>query len=165
MSEREFTQIEVPEGPHRLQVDQDGYRVEVEVVYDRPQDGSAGRFVCDRLTVSRREDGPPITSEGIREIAVAELIRLAVAEQVLRAAPRFLEPVTLSERAQAGGGPSEEDLRALAATFQLAYAAGEPPIKAVMERLGLPRSTANRWAGLARKRGMLGPPRPRKAGG
>jgi transposase len=74
-------------------------------------------------------------------------------------------PVALSERVQAGGGPSDADLRAVADVYQLAYVTGGAPTKTVMERLGLPRSTAGRWIALARERGLLGPATPRKAGG
>jgi transposase len=49
--------------------------------------------------------------------------------------------------------------------YQVAYATGESPTKAVMDRLGLPRSTAGRWIRMARKRGLLGPATPSKAGG
>jgi integrase len=73
-------------------------------------------------------------------------------------------PVALSERVQAGGGPSDADLRAVADVYQLAYVTGGAPTKTVMERLGLPRSTAGRWIALARERGLLGPATPRKAG-
>lgn len=74
-------------------------------------------------------------------------------------------PITLSERARAGGGPSDEDLRAVADVYQLAYVTGGAPTKTVMERLALPRSTASRWVRMARERGLLGPATPRKAGG
>ena len=71
----------------------------------------------------------------------------------------------LSERARTGGGPSEEDLRIIAMVYQVAYATGTPPTKAVMLRAGVPRSTAGRWIRMARERGLLGPATPRKAGG
>jgi len=161
MDETAFTQVEVPEGPHRLRVEQDGYRVEVVAAYD----AGDGRFVCDQLTIRRRQGGPPVTSEALREVAVAELVRLAIYEQVVKALPQAQTPVTLSERARAGGGPGDQDLRAVVNTYVFAHLAGRPPVKAVMERLGLPRSTANRWVALARERGLLGPATPRKAEG
>jgi hypothetical protein len=66
---------------------------------------------------------------------------------------------------EAGGGPSHQDLRAVADIYQLAYLTGASPTKTVMERFGLPRSTASRWIRLAREHGLLGPATPRKAGG
>jgi transposase len=77
----------------------------------------------------------------------------------------WAEPIALSERARAGGGPSDEDLRAVADVYGLAFVTGGAPTKTVMERLGLPRSTAGRWIKMARERGLLGPATPRKAGG
>jgi hypothetical protein len=146
---------------------QQQYDVEAEVVFEN------GRFICDRLTVQRREDGPPVTTEGIRRIGIATLLHVAAEFNVMHTAPagdsgyKATWPMLpmLSERAQAGGGPSDEDLRTIATVYQVAYATGGAPTKTVMARLGLPRSTASRWIALARKRGLLGPATPRKAGG
>jgi hypothetical protein len=147
------------------------YRLEFRVVYEE------GRFVCEELTIKRRSDGPPITTEGIREIPIAAFLRLAVEGNVMRVGPTirdgnkssweltWIDPITLSERARSGGGPADEDLRAIAEVYQVAYATGGPPTKTVMQRLGLPRSTASRWIRMARERGLLGPATPRKAGG
>ena len=77
----------------------------------------------------------------------------------------WASPLALSERAKGGGGPSDEDLRTVAALYQVAYATGQAPTKLVMNRLDLPRSTASRWVRMARDRGLLGPATPRKAGG
>lgn len=153
------------------------YSLEADVVYEQPIGGRMGHFVVDRLTVRRRDDGPPITSEGLRQIPVAAFLRLAVEGSLLRVGPTIREgnkstwkltptgPIALSERARAGGGPSEDDLRAVADVYQLAHVTGGAPTKTVMERLGLPRSTASRWVRMARERGLLGPATPRKAGG
>jgi hypothetical protein len=153
------------------------YSLEAEVVYEQPVGGRMGHFVCNRLTVKRREDGPPVTTEGIREVAVNAFVRLAVEANLLRVGPTVRDgnkstweltwagPIALSERAQAGGGPSDGDLRAVADVYQLAYVTGGAPTKTVMQRLGLPRSTAGRWIRMARARGLLGPAMPGKAGG
>jgi hypothetical protein len=146
----------------------DLYNLEADIVFEE------GRFVIDRLTIQRREDGPLITTEGLRQIAVAALLHVAVEGNVMHASPTgeagdkvLTWPwlLMLSERAQAGGGPSEEDLFAVATVYQVAYATGAPPTRTVMQRFGLPRSTASRWIALARERGLLGPATPRKAGG
>jgi hypothetical protein len=153
------------------------YSLEADVVYEQPVGGRMGHFVCNRLTVKRREDGPPITTEGLREIPVAAFLRRAVEDNLMRVRPTiregnksswmltWAEPIALSERARAGGGPSDEDLRAVADVYGLAFVTGGAPTKTVMERLGLPRSTAGRWIKMARERGLLGPATPRKAGG
>ena len=147
------------------------YRLELRVVYED------GRFVCDQLTIKRLPDGPPVTTEGLREVPVAAFLRLAVESNVMRVGPTIHEgntsswelqwasPLELSERARSGGGPSDADLRTVAALYQVAYATGGAPTKLVMNRLGLPRSTASRWVRMARERGLLGPATPRKAGG
>jgi len=152
-------------------VDREGknqlHDIEADIVFEE------GRFVVDRLTIKRREDGPPVTTEALRSIAVATLLHVAAEFNVMPTAPtdgggyKATWPMLpmLSERAQAGGGPSDEDLRLVATVYQVAYATGGPPAKTVMDRLGLPRSTASRWIALARKRGLLGPATPRKAGG
>jgi hypothetical protein len=138
------------------------YRVELERLYSLDFEAvyEQGRYVVNQLTIRRREDGPPVTTEGIREIPVHALLRVTL-ERYLAT----LEPLELSERARAGGGPSEQDLRAVAIVYQVAYATGAAPTRTVMERLSLPRSTAGRWIRMARERGLLGPATPRKAGG
>jgi hypothetical protein len=152
------------------------YSLEADVVYEQPVGGRMGHFVVDRLTIRRREDGPPVTTEGLRQLPVAAFLRLAVEGNLLRVGPTEYDdrtsswkltptgPIALSERARAGGGPSEQDLRAVADVYQLAHVTGGAPTKTVMQRLGLPRSTASRWVRMARERGLLGPATPRKAG-
>jgi hypothetical protein len=161
-----------------FRVEEEGlYSLEADVVYEQPVGGRMGHFVCNRLTVKRREDGPPVTTEGLREVAVNAFLRLAVEGRLMRVGPTIRDgnkstweltwagPIALSERAQAGGGPSDSDLRAVADVYQLAYVTGGAPTKTVTQRLGLPRSTASRWIRMARERGLLGPATPRKAGG
>jgi hypothetical protein len=153
------------------------YSLEADVAYEQPVGGRMGHFVVNRLTVKRREDGPPVTSEGIRQIPVTAFLRLALEAHLMHVGPTvregdkstwkltFTGPITLSERARHGGGPSDEDLRAVADIYQLGYMTGGAPTKTVMDRLGLPRSTASRWIRMARERGLLGPTTRGKAGG
>lgn len=50
--------------------------------------------------------------------------------------------------------------------YRLGYAISYGPTKQVAESLGLKRSTAGRWVGMARERGYLEPAEePGKAGG
>jgi hypothetical protein len=137
------------------------YRVELEGLYSLDFEATyeQGRYVVNQLTIRRREDGPPVTSEGIREIPVHALMRVAL-ERYLST----LEPLELSEQAKGGRGPTEQDLRAIAITHQVAYTTNNPPTRTVMQRFDLPRSTASRWVRMARERGLLGPATPRKAG-
>jgi hypothetical protein len=138
------------------------YRVELEGLYSLDFEAvyEQGRYVVNQLTIRRREDGPPVTTEGIREIPVHALLRVQLEGYLAT-----LAPLELSDHARGGGGPTEQDLRAVAIVYQIAYATGGAPTKTVMGRLGLTRSTASRWIALARKRGLLGPATPRKAGG
>jgi hypothetical protein len=152
------------------------YRLEFRVVYEQPEGGRTGRFVCDQLTVKRRPDGPPVTSEGIRQIPLAAFLRLAVESNLMHVGPTIREgntssweytwasPLAGSERAR-GGGPTDRDLQTVADIYQAAYVTGNPPTKTVMSRLELPRSTASRWIRMARERGLLGPATSGKAGG
>jgi hypothetical protein len=146
------------------------YRVEFRVVFED------GRFVVDQLTVKRRSDGPPVTTEGIREVPIAAFLRLAVESNIMHVGPtirdgnkstwelKWASPLALSERTRSTG-PTEKDLQTVADVYHVAYATGQAPTKAVIERLDLPRSTASRWVRMARERGLLGPATPRKAGG
>jgi hypothetical protein len=158
--------------PFTWSIDQEElpYRLTIRVVYED------GRFVVDQLTVKRQPGGPPVTSEGIREVPIGAVLRLAVEHNVMRVGPTIREgnsssweltwasPLELSERTR-HTGPTERDLQTVADAYHVAYATSQAPTKAVMERLGLPRSTASRWIALARKRGLLGPASPGKAGG
>lgn len=156
---------EMPRGPtlevgtFRYQVE-NLYDLELHTVYE------AGRVICDRLTVTRRPGGPSVTTEGLRKIPIAGLVRDGLESTRLP----FREYVFAAEQTapvdrRPTAGPTEEDLRAVADSYRAAYATGAPPTRAVMSRLKLPRSTASRWIALARKRGLLGPATPRKAGG
>jgi hypothetical protein len=150
--------------PRRLRLTADKlelpYLVKLEVVLE------AGRFICEQLTCSRRKDGPPVTGEGIRALPIASMIRRGVEPEVLNAQrvdadTVKLTPIEIPDRLT---GPTPEALRAVAVIYRLAYATGSPPTKAVMDRFGLPRSTAGRWVARARDAGLLGAASPRKAG-
>ena len=57
----------------------------------------------------------------------------------------------------------DDTLEEVALTYRLAHAAGERPTKAVMERLGVSRSSANCRIAKAREKGLLGSAIKRKA--
>lgn len=130
----------------------------------------SGRFVCERLACARKQSGPPITTLRIRQVPVA-----AIAHQVANAClvhvdgespeQAVITPFSWEEvRHAAEQGPTDETLRGVALLYRFAYASWKPPAKAVMDELGLPRSTAGRWISMARRRGYLGTTRERKAG-
>ncbi len=133
------------------------YAVDFEAVLE------GDRFVCESLRCRRRPGEDPVTTEGLREIPVARLLRIA-AERLLAgpdgkdkmrpAFPRVLED-----------GPTNDALLHVAGMYRLAQACGEPPTKAVEDRFNLARSTAGRWISMARRKGLLSPTTPGKAAG
>ena len=85
-----------------FRVEEEGlYSLEADVVYEQPVGGRMGHFVVDRLTIRRREEGPPITTEGLRELPVAAFLRLAVEGSLLRVGPREYDSHTSSWRRRA----------------------------------------------------------------
>lgn len=61
-------------------------------------------------------------------------------------------------------GPTEENLKVVAAAYRLAYLSGHAPTQAVAELLQLQRPTAAKWVQRARDEGALGPAEERRAG-
>jgi hypothetical protein len=135
------------------------YLVHLELDFD------GDRVQCRKLTCRRRTDGAPITSEGMTKVRVAELVYL-VADEAKAEVSTFFAPggeqatvvthefeVPPPPAGRAGPGP--EHLRALGVIYTTAYACGGSPRRAVMERMGLTRTTANRWIRLARDGGYL----------
>jgi hypothetical protein len=108
------------------------------------------RVQCERLTCQQRDSGKPITSTGMLQIHTAELVFRAAR---VAATPHDLELPPLPDRS----GPTSEHLRTVSQIYAIAYACGGNPRQSVMEALGLPRSTANRWFKLAREQGFLSP--------
>ncbi len=123
-----------------------GYTVELTAEYD----ADTGRYITRRLVVDAGAGGE-VTGEGLRLIAVAGLLRHAVAEKVaplLR--PSLTHPAVLGQ-----SGPTTETLRHVAALYRLAVVLGDAPTQRVADTLGVPRSTASRWVTRARDRGYL----------
>lgn len=147
--------------------DVNGYDVEVVVT---PQNG---RLVAERVTISQREDGPPVTVEGIRSLPIAGLTREAASqlsevekrsEGMFEIVQPSLSPEALRQAVEAG--PTDETLQLVAYVYRYANAIGQPPAKAVEHTFELSRSKTGRWIALARERGFLGPSEgPGKAAG
>lgn len=137
------------------------YTVELELTY------SGERVSCERMACARREGGPPVTSEGMLAIRVAELVYRA-ARLDLHDASSMVQPAAVvtvrtdfevPPRPVGRAGPSEEHLRTVAIEYGVAYACAGHPRRAVMDAFGLSRTSANRWINQAREVGYL-PSRP-----
>lgn len=135
----------------------------------------AGRLAADEVSVRRRDGDAydPVTSEVLRSIPVAKLVRYAAAtvQHVMErrddgsttTGPAWpqeteFEGVTL--------GLNDPTLRIVARIYRVAYMLGDPPTRQIERLLLVPRSTAGRWVAAARQREFLSESRgPGKAGG
>lgn len=121
------------------------------------------RFEIERLTVTPKTDGEPVTTEGLRQLPLTRLVRAAVGSLMARGdvGPKgeivgggsFPAEVPRVPR----GGPDQEVLEHVAAVYRLAHACREPETKAVASRFGIPPSTASKWVMKAREKELLGP--------
>lgn len=153
--------------------DWEGFDLTLVIGATPAQGDCAGRLHCQELTVRQREGGPPVTSEAIRSVPVATLMRRAGLNSLLTVnrggSSTSFSPFELTnetvERLRALG-PVRESLEWVARLYRLALVLGDPPTRTVEASFGLPRSTAGRWVALAREQGLLGAAEgPGKAGG
>lgn len=135
--------LRVPAEISRTWDDIGGVAVDLAAAYDT----STGRYVARQVVVR----GAEVTSETIRAVPVAGLVRHLVAEKV---APLFAPP-NLDPAALGRAGPSDDTLRHVARTYRLALLFSDAPTQRVAESLAVPRSTAGRWVTRARDRGYL----------
>jgi hypothetical protein len=137
------------------------YDVKLEAHFD------VGRFQVLSLTATRRVEGESVTTEGLRRVPVGRILQQALEKLVVDWdwQSKFVEwgpwGVRLRTRPE---GPNEDALLTVAALYRFAHMVGVPPTAYVAETLSLPKSTAGRWVGLARKSGHLGPALGTKAG-
>lgn len=126
-----------------------------------------GRLECKELKCTVRDGDDELTSEAIRQIPVRLLIQEA-AEYVLQdEVPRKRVQYILEDldyQTLVSRGPTPETLEWVAVIYRFAYACHDDPTKSVVERFGIPRSTAGRWVAKAREQGFLGPAADRRAG-
>lgn len=141
------------------------------VAYDMPSGPDAevdviaesGRLVADEVRLTRGADGLPLTTESIRMVQVAYLVKWA-ARHVLR-----IEKMTEHEMPTVAAGVTDADLayvkehgltdrtlQIVAHTYRMGMLMGNSPTKQVEEWLEQPRSTVGRWIAAARKKGYLG---------
>ena len=118
-----------------------------------------GRLACTSLTLDAIADGPPVTTEALRDVPLAGIIRQALRGLVYVRVPGQPKKYELfaPEADVAKDGPTDEALRAAATIYRIAYALNDRPTKAVASALDLTHPTAARWVARARERGFLGP--------
>jgi hypothetical protein len=122
-----------------------------------------GRYVCTRLEVTpRSEHLVGVTSEGLRELPVANFIEVAARHESCEERLRTEGVETINGAA----GPHDVTaLEVVAAAYRYGHAIGDTPTREVMQLLGLTRSRAGRWVNAARDAGLLAPTREREPGG
>jgi hypothetical protein len=139
------------------------------IPYDVSIEGhfQAGRFRVLKLTAISRANGESVSTEGLRKVPVGRIMRQALEKIVVdwEWTSGLVEwgPWGVRLHTQPKG-PDEDALRTVAALYRFAHMVGVPPTAYVAETLNLPKSTAGRWVGLARRSGHLGPALGTKAG-
>lgn len=96
-----------------------------------------GRMVPIEVTVTQRPGGPTVTSDRLRSIKVATLVKYAAAVTVVS---------THLDRSE---------LARVAHMYRLAVFTGDAPTRTVADQLGKSRATAGRLIAAARKAGLL----------
>ena len=142
------------------------YLVRLEIVLSKQK-----KLEVEKMTAEKLPRGPSVTSEGIRKLPVAQMVRDAALKRLLqvdgqgkrsaRLSPAQLPPAEVV----AEGGTSDNALEWIALVYRLAHACGMGPTKAVMDAFDLSRATAGRRVDAARNAGYLGPATERRAGG
>jgi hypothetical protein len=145
-----------------LTKDHEGYDIEAVIALD----ADAERYVCQEFWMRQREGGPPVTGEAIRAVPIQQLVKTAIRLAHLEkkgpadadgVVPSGLVPGAKPPEGLAKQGPTDEVLRWVAQTYNLAEVINEPPTKTVQDQLGISRATAGRWVAEARKRGLISP--------
>lgn len=126
------------------------------------------RYACDEVKISRDGRPAPISTETLRRLPLADMIRGVIRVALLVNG----QPTALRDQPPAGGvepwgrvmpeglakeGPTDRVLRWVAHFYRLSVALDEPqPTATVQELMGVSRATAGRWVTAARDRGFLG---------
>lgn len=121
-----------------------------------------GRLHCVGLCAHRLPGGPPITSEGLRRVAVGRYVQMAAIELDLVHELRQIdqgvfkmEPFEPPPADFAKNGMTEEALSEVSRLYVWASATGDRPYGLLERQYGLPRAKAARWIATARRRGIL----------
>jgi hypothetical protein len=121
-------------------------------------DEARARYQIGAVKVSRRPNGPEVTSESLRTIPLRRLVRLAVEEAGDITGWSDQDAVLLRPGDGvpfAGEGPTDRNLLAGAYVYAIAALSGGTPAKAVAEAFGIEQRTASNWVRKARDRGYL----------
>ncbi len=177
---RVVAHVELRDGyyvPSRFLAVSDAVSLDVEV-------GNDGVPRCRRLELVA-SPGEAITSESLRRVPVARLLRQATAGaarqfeplepggepvfQLVPSAPRevadfYRRYVTDTRRPRRGVPVSDDHLKQVAELYRAALDRGDPPTQTVADAMHAARSTAARWIAKARERGFLGAALPSQAG-
>lgn len=144
--------------PARLKVSPSESDLEpLELTADLELDIVDGRLACTSVTVSRLEGGPPVTSERLRRIPIAQWVSWAAEDIAIR------EIVSDSKTRRfdwppaefALDGPTPEALEQVARVYAYCMATGRAPTQELATRYGITKQTGSRWIATARRRGIL----------
>lgn len=122
-----------------------------------------GRLACVSLAAERLPTGPPITSEGLRRVPVAEYVVAAAiyGAGILRERIRQPDgshrevPFKAPPQDFTAQGMTDEALEHVARIYAMAQATGRKATGILLNDYGMPRPTATRWIQAARRRGIL----------
>jgi hypothetical protein len=136
----------------------EGYPIGVSAVVEVDEEGPH----LASVTMTQLPGGPPVTTDTVRAVPLAKLLRTSAACAVweprqLQGAGELRQKVDASRRRWR---MTDDHLRRVADVYRdnPRDAAGRrAPVNAVMEQFGTTRPTAGRWVMKARKRGFLPP--------
>jgi hypothetical protein len=123
-----------------------------------------GRLQCAQLVAERLDgdDAPPVTSENVRRVPVADYVRRAALQGGILQERIWLnanESELVDFRPPpvdfAASGMGDETLEQVARVYAAAQATGGKPTGVLQADYGMPRATSSRWVATARRRGIL----------
>jgi hypothetical protein len=140
-----------------------------------------GQPVCTQLTAEQKDGGPPVTRRGLNSLPVDQIVRAVAAQAAVRAEYRpgivTFEPVApedarslLAELTPRRGRRSDPDARnqlieSVVRSYRDLLAAGvKQPKPAIARELSISPSYVGSLLAEGRRRGLLGPATPGRAG-
>jgi hypothetical protein len=137
------------------------YALDLELHYED------GRMVFRSLTFRSYDDGPAVTSDGIRQMPLADIVSGVITDAIETApgAPNVDTPSMRRHPSQrAPRATTDELLQGIAYHYRIATISGQHPTVEVMFLYEMTRPTASRWIARARAAGYLGAATVGKAG-
>lgn len=135
----------------------------------------AERMVVDESSgMTLREKVREITSVVLRQVKVAEAVRVAASGGIFLKLPWEDVPLSLQDLYGTMGeehwveivgeqitsrGPTDQNLRLIGDSYMIAQLSGEAPAKAVERIYSLPARTASNWIARAREAGFIRKPK------